>query len=155
MSIAHGALYAFFTRHLQLLGYRGWLIGVLWMLGVLAEIGVFLLLPALFRRYALSTILIASAACGVLRFLVIAWLADWLFLLVTAQLLHAATSTHSTPRRSPATGPAAHCARWRPGGVGRRLGQASRSPSPPAQPDGPLFCLSPETSRVVSWRSST
>jgi MFS transporter, PPP family, 3-phenylpropionic acid transporter len=91
MSIAHGTLYAFFTLHLQRLGYGGSLIGVLWTLGVLAEIAVFLLLPALFRRYALSTILMVSAACGVLRFLAIAWLADWLLVLVAAQLLHAAT----------------------------------------------------------------
>jgi len=91
MSIAHGTLYAFFTLHLQRLGYGGALIGVLWTLGVLAEIAVFLLLPALFRRYALSSVLMVSAACGVLRFLAIAWLADWLLLLVAAQLLHAAT----------------------------------------------------------------
>ena len=91
MSIAHGTLYAFFTLHLQRLGYGGSLIGVLWTLGVLAEIAVFLLLPTLFRRYALSTILMLSAACGVLRFLAIAWLADWLLLLVAAQVLHAAT----------------------------------------------------------------
>jgi PPP family 3-phenylpropionic acid transporter len=61
------------------------------MLGVLAEIAVFLFLPELFRRFRLSTILVASAACGVLRFLAIGWAADWLALLIVAQLLHAAT----------------------------------------------------------------
>lgn len=91
IAAAHGTLYAFFTLHLQGEGYRGSLIGFLWMLGVLAEIGVFLFLPALFRRFALSTILVASAACGVLRFLAIGWAADWLALLIVAQLLHAAT----------------------------------------------------------------
>ena len=49
---------------LQRLGYEGSLIGFLWMLGVLGEIGVFLFLPAFFRRFELSTILVASAACG-------------------------------------------------------------------------------------------
>jgi PPP family 3-phenylpropionic acid transporter len=91
MAVAHGVLYAFFTLHLQRIGYSGSLIGFLWALGVLAEIAVFFFLPALFRRYALSTLLIASAACGVLRFLAIGWAADWLALLVVAQLLHAAT----------------------------------------------------------------
>lgn len=91
MALAHGTLYAFFTLHLQRQGYSGSLIGFLWMLGVLAEIAVFLFLPALFRRYALSIILMASAACGVLRFAVIGWAADWLALLLAAQLLHAAT----------------------------------------------------------------
>jgi MFS transporter, PPP family, 3-phenylpropionic acid transporter len=91
MAAAHGTLYAFFTLHLQRLGYSASLIGFLWMLGVLAEVGVFLYLPALFRRYALSTLLIASAACGVVRFLAIGWMAEWLAVLLAAQLLHAAT----------------------------------------------------------------
>src|SRR5256714_167296 len=91
MAVAHGTLYAFFTLHLQRLGYEGSLIGFLWMLGVLGEIGVFLFLPAFFRRFDLSTILVASAACGVARFLAIGWAADWLVVLLVAQLLHAAT----------------------------------------------------------------
>jgi PPP family 3-phenylpropionic acid transporter len=91
MAVAHGTLYAFFTLHLQREGYSGSLIGFLWMLGVLGEIAVFLFLPALFRGFALSTILVASAACGVVRFLAIGWAADWLAVLLVAQLLHAAT----------------------------------------------------------------
>ncbi len=91
MAVAHGTLYAFFTLHLQRLGYEGSLIGFLWMLGVVGEIGVFLFLPALFRGFKLSTILMASAACGVARFLAIGWAADWLVVLLAAQLLHAAT----------------------------------------------------------------
>jgi MFS transporter, PPP family, 3-phenylpropionic acid transporter len=91
MAVAHGTLYTFLTLHLEREGYSGSLIGFLWMLGVLAEIGVFLFLPALFRRFALSTILVASAACGVVRFLAIGWAADWLAVLLVAQLLHAAT----------------------------------------------------------------
>src|SRR5256886_9615542 len=76
MAVAHGTLYAFFTLHLQREGYSGSLIGFLWMLGVVGEILVFLFLPALFRRFALSTILVASAACGVARFLAIGWWGD-------------------------------------------------------------------------------
>lgn len=91
MAVAHGTLYAFFTLHLQREGYAGSLIGFLWMLGVLGEIAVFLFLPAIFRRFALSTILVASALCGVVRFLAIGWAADWFGVLLVAQLLHAAT----------------------------------------------------------------
>jgi MFS transporter, PPP family, 3-phenylpropionic acid transporter len=91
MAVAHGALYAFLTLHLQELGYGGTAIGALWMIGVLAEIVVFFYLPHLFRRNALATLLIASAACAVLRFLAIGWAAQWLVVLVVAQLLHAAT----------------------------------------------------------------
>ena len=91
MAVAHGTLYAFLTLHLQSLGYSGTLIGFLWTLGVLAEIVVFLFLPALFRRHSLATILIASAALGVIRFLMIGWASQWLAVLFVAQILHAAT----------------------------------------------------------------
>ena len=91
MAAAHGTLYAFFTLHLERTGYRVTTIGVLWTLGVIAEIVVFFYLPQLFRRFALSTILGASFACAVVRFLVLGWFADALWLIVLAQLLHAAT----------------------------------------------------------------
>ncbi|HXJ51237.1 MAG TPA: MFS transporter [Burkholderiales bacterium] len=91
MAAAHGTLYAFFTLHLERSGYRVTTIGVLWTLGVVAEIAVFVFLPQLFRRFALSTILAASFACAVVRFLLLAWLAEVLWLVVIAQLLHAAT----------------------------------------------------------------
>ena len=91
MSAAHGALYAFFTLHLQREGYSGSAIGLYWTIGVLAEIVVFLYLPTLFRRCALSTILVASFACAVVRFLAIGWGAALPAILLPAQLLHAAT----------------------------------------------------------------
>jgi PPP family 3-phenylpropionic acid transporter len=58
---------------------------------VVAEIVVFVFLPQLFRRFALSSILFGSFACAVVRFLILGWLADALWLVVIAQLLHAAT----------------------------------------------------------------
>ena len=91
MAAAHGTLYAFFTLHMERAGYRMSTIGVLWTLGVIAEIGVFFFLPQLFRRFSLSGILVTSFACAVVRFLVLAWLAQALWVIVIAQLLHAAT----------------------------------------------------------------
>jgi len=91
MAAAHGALYAFFSLHLERLGYRVTTIGLLWTVGVVAEIAVFVFLPQIFRRYALSAILAASFACAVLRFVILGWLAQSLWLLLLAQLLHAAT----------------------------------------------------------------
>lgn len=91
MAAAHGALYAFFTLHLQRLGYSGKSIGVLWTLGVLAEIVVFFYLPALFRRFSLSAILLASLLAAVVRFAAIGWAAAYLAVLIFAQLLHGAT----------------------------------------------------------------
>ena len=90
-AVAHGALYAFLTLHLEALGYSATSIGMLWTLGVIAEIVVFLYLPQLFRRFALSSILVASLLCGTLRFVAIGWAADQLWIVLLAQLLHAAT----------------------------------------------------------------
>jgi PPP family 3-phenylpropionic acid transporter len=91
MAVAHGALYAFFSLHLEQHGYSGTTIGMLWTLGVLGEIVVFLYLPQLFRRYALSSILAASLLCAVARFLAIGWATAELWIVLLAQLLHAAT----------------------------------------------------------------
>ena len=90
-AVAHGALYAFLSIHLAALGYRGTTIGMLWTLGVLAEIVVFLYLPQLFRRFSLSSILSFSLGAGVVRFLAIGWAASELWIVLSAQLLHAAT----------------------------------------------------------------
>ncbi len=91
MAMAHGALYAFYTLHLERLGYSGAAIGTLWTLGVLAEIVVFLYLPVLFRRFTLSSILAASCLIAAVRFAAIGVGADHLRILVIAQLMHAAT----------------------------------------------------------------
>ncbi len=91
MAAAHGVLYAFLTLHLQRLGYSSSTIGALWSLGVLAEVGIFLYLPALFRRYSLAALLFGSLVLGVARFAAIGWLAGALGVLLVAQLLHAAT----------------------------------------------------------------
>lgn len=88
---AHGVLYAFLSLYLERLGYSGSMIGLLWTVGVVAEIFVFLYLPQLFRRFSLTTLLVASMGLGVVRFLAIGWLADQLWVVLLAQLLHAAT----------------------------------------------------------------
>jgi len=90
-AVAHGALYAFLSLHLEALGYRATTIGMLWTAGVLAEIVVFLYLPQLFRRFALSSVLVASLLLGVLRFAAIGWGAGQAWIVLLAQLLHAAT----------------------------------------------------------------
>jgi PPP family 3-phenylpropionic acid transporter len=90
-AVAHGALYAFLSLHLEALGYSATAIGMLWTLGVAAEIFVFLYLPQVFRRFSLAAILVASLAAGVFRFLMIGWAAGEVGIVLFAQLLHAAT----------------------------------------------------------------
>ena len=91
MAAAHGALYIFYSIYLVDRGYGTTLVGLLWTLGVVAEIAVFLYLPRLFHWFSLRAILLFSFACAVLRFLMIGWGAEWLAVLLAAQLLHAAT----------------------------------------------------------------
>lgn len=91
MSAAHGALYVFYSIYLADHGYSKSLVGGLWSLGVLAEIVVFFFMPRLMRRYGLRSILLASFAAAVLRFLMIGWGVEWLAVVVIAQLLHGMT----------------------------------------------------------------
>jgi PPP family 3-phenylpropionic acid transporter len=91
MCLAHGPLYAFFSIYLSDQGYSKALVGVLWSLGVLAEIAVFAMMPQMFRRFSAQRILAFSFACAVVRFLLIGWLIESLPLLIIAQIMHAAT----------------------------------------------------------------
>jgi PPP family 3-phenylpropionic acid transporter len=91
MAVAHGPLYTFYSIYLADQGYGKSTIGMLWSIGVLAEIVVFLLMPRLVRHWAFSGILGASYVCAVVRFALIGWAVDSFALMVVAQILHAAT----------------------------------------------------------------
>jgi PPP family 3-phenylpropionic acid transporter len=91
MSAAHGALYVFLSIHLSGLGYAHTTVGLLWSLGVLAEIGLFMIMGRLTRRFSLRVLLLASFAAAVLRFVLIGWWADVLLVILLAQLLHGLT----------------------------------------------------------------
>lgn len=91
MSVAHGPLYVFYSIHLVAHGYDKLAVGMLWSLGVVAEIIVFMTMPRLMHHVSLRAILLASFALAVLRFLLIGWAADFPIALLFAQLLHGAT----------------------------------------------------------------
>lgn len=91
MTAAHGTMYVFYSIYLEQAGYSKTVIGMLWTLGVLAEILLFLRLPQLLRGVSLRMLLLASFVCAVARFPAIGWGVHELWLLAAAQLLHAAT----------------------------------------------------------------
>ena len=91
MTAAHGTLYVFYSIYLEQAGYSKTLIGVLWTVGVVAEVVLFLRLPAVMRRFSLRALLLASFICAIVRFFAIGWGVESLLLLAAAQLLHAAT----------------------------------------------------------------
>lgn len=91
MAAAHGPYYSFYSIYLSEVGYSKSQIGWLWALGVICEIGVFLIAPRLFKRFAIEHVLMASFALGVLRFLLIGWGIRLPQVVILAQVLHAAT----------------------------------------------------------------
>lgn len=91
MSIAHGAFNGFYSLFLERAGYSKSVIGALWTLGVVAEIVLFLRLPALMRRFSLRALLMAAFACAAVRFVAMALGVQQPLVLVAAQLLHAVT----------------------------------------------------------------
>jgi PPP family 3-phenylpropionic acid transporter len=97
IQIAHGPYYTFFSVYLRECGYDGEQTGLLWSLGVVAEIALFAFLHRLQRRYSVRSILLVSMLLGAARWLLIGWQADNPILLILAQTLHAASfgATHA------------------------------------------------------------
>ncbi|GAC1405895.1 MAG: major facilitator superfamily domain-containing protein 6 [Burkholderiaceae bacterium] len=88
---AHASLYVFLSLYLAQIGYSKTVIGLLWSVGVLAEIGFFYYQAPLFRRFGVRALLLASLLAAVLRFLIIGCGATSLPWLIFAQMLHAAS----------------------------------------------------------------
>lgn len=91
MVTAHGVLYNFYSIYLSDHGYSKGLIGLLWSVGVICEIGIFMLMPKIMQHYSLKNIMLISLALAVFRFSLIGLAIDNIVLLILAQTLHAAT----------------------------------------------------------------
>lgn len=91
MQVSHGPYYTFLSLHLEALGYGRGLIGLLWALGVVAEVLLFMVMSRLLARFSLRQVLLASFLIAAVRWLLLGTLADHLVVLILAQLMHAAT----------------------------------------------------------------
>ncbi len=91
MQFSHGPYYTFLTLHLIDLNYSRTVIGWLWALGVLAEIGLFVIMPWMLRRVRLKRIILISLVLAALRWWLLGFYADTLMVLLFVQILHAAT----------------------------------------------------------------
>lgn len=91
MVTAHGVLYNFYSIYLSEHGYSKGTIGLLWSVGVICEIGIFMLMPKIMARFSLKTILLTSLVLAVIRFTLIGISVDNLWMIILAQTLHAAT----------------------------------------------------------------
>jgi PPP family 3-phenylpropionic acid transporter len=91
IQIAHAPYYVFYSIYLKQHLYSTTMTGLLWSLGVVAEIILFLLMNRILKRFSLRTILLSSLALSVLRWILIGSFVGQPWLLIFAQLLHAAT----------------------------------------------------------------
>jgi PPP family 3-phenylpropionic acid transporter len=91
MIAAHASLYVYYSLYLSQIGYSKTVIGLMWSLGVVAEILFFYFQAPLFRRFGVATLMLTSLLIGVVRFLMIGFGAESVVMLLIAQILHAAT----------------------------------------------------------------
>jgi PPP family 3-phenylpropionic acid transporter len=91
MQAGHGPYYTFYSIYLQGQGYSRGAIGQLWALGVIAEIGVFLVMHRLVPRWGLRNLLLGSLALAALRWALIGGFVGEVAVLIAAQLMHAAS----------------------------------------------------------------
>ena len=95
--LSHIGIYVFFSLYLDSLGYSKTMIGLLWALSVVVEIGWFFTQSRWLPRMSLPAWLVLCSVAMVLRMGLTASSAQVLVLLVVAQTLHALTfATHHT-----------------------------------------------------------
>jgi len=91
MVSSHGLLYNFYSIFLKEQGYSSSLIGILWSIGVIFEIFIFILMPKILGKFNLKEVLLISLFLAVIRFFLIGNYVNILWVLILAQILHAAT----------------------------------------------------------------
>jgi PPP family 3-phenylpropionic acid transporter len=95
--LSHIGIYVFFSLYLDSLGYSKTMIGLLWALSVVVEIGWFVTQSRWLPRLSLTAWLMVCSGVMALRMAVTAGYADVLWLLLLAQTAHALTfATHHT-----------------------------------------------------------
>ncbi|MBV1810942.1 MFS transporter [Pseudomonas viridiflava] len=91
MLLSHGPYYTFLTLHLEALAYSRSLIGVLWSVGVVAEVLMFMVMSRVLQRFSVRQVLLASFLLAAVRWLLLGAFAEHLLVLLVAQVMHAAT----------------------------------------------------------------
>ncbi|GAA5219111.1 MFS transporter [Corallincola platygyrae] len=91
LQISHGPYYGFFVLYMEQFGYSNAIAGWLITLGVVAEIGVFMVSGRLLERMGIKAVLAGALLLTAGRWALLAWFAHWLPTLLLAQVLHAAS----------------------------------------------------------------
>jgi len=90
MLVSHGAYYAFFSIHLENLGFSNTFIGIDWALASIAEIMVMIKSDLIFERFSMEKVLVFSFGIAVLRWMIL-FFAESAWVIMISQVLHAAT----------------------------------------------------------------
>lgn len=91
MQMSHGPYYTFYSIYLEEHQYSRSLIGQLWSLGVVAEVVLFLLMHLLVPKLGLRFLLLIALFLTIIRWLLIGYFVDEMWILIFAQTLHAAS----------------------------------------------------------------
>jgi PPP family 3-phenylpropionic acid transporter len=89
LQVSHGAYYTYFSIYLSSLGYPKVQIGMLWALGVVAEIVMFVVMHRWLKRSSIENIMFLSLLLTVIRWVMTAAYADSLLTITLVQCLHA------------------------------------------------------------------
>jgi PPP family 3-phenylpropionic acid transporter len=88
VAMSFGPYYTFFSLYLEQLGYSRGVIGFLWALGVIAEIGIFAAGGSMLAQFSIRALFIAAAGGTAVRWALTALFAESVLVLAFAQLLH-------------------------------------------------------------------
>ncbi len=91
MQASHGPYYTFFTLYMEGYGYSRTVIGEMWALGVIAEVLAFMVMHRLVPKYGLERLLLFALIITTARWLITAFFAQSLVIILFAQLIHAAS----------------------------------------------------------------
>ena len=91
VQFGHGAYYTFYSVLMVDVGYSRTEVGLLWAVGVVAEVVVFIYMHWMIKRWGIRAIMIVSLLMCVMRWFLIGVVPESLLIMLFAQTLHAAT----------------------------------------------------------------
>ncbi|MGB1580145.1 MAG: MFS transporter [Nevskiales bacterium] len=91
MQLSHGPYYSFFSIYLEAHDYSRSQIGLLWSLGVFAEIFVFLAMPLLAARLGMRRLFLMAIGITVIRWALLSGFVDHPVVIICVQLMHLAS----------------------------------------------------------------
>jgi PPP family 3-phenylpropionic acid transporter len=90
LQFSHGPYYTFYTLYLvENHGYSSAAAGLLWALGVVAEVAIFIVMPRLLHKFSLRHLFLLALLATGLRWVMVGYAAQFITTLLIAQLLHA------------------------------------------------------------------